>query len=63
MILVAHRLSTLLETDRIFVFDEGRVVEAGTYEELVHRGGAFTELVRSASEGIPEDEEQLVEAA
>jgi ATP-binding cassette, subfamily B, bacterial len=63
VILVAHRLSTLLETDKIFVFDEGRVVEAGTYEELVNRGGAFTELVRSASEGIPEDEGQLVEAA
>ena len=60
VILVAHRLSTCSTTDRIFVFDEGRVVETGTYDELVHRGGAFAELVRSASEGIPDE---LVEAA
>ena len=48
VILVAHRLSTLRDADRIFVFDEGRVVETGTYDELVHRGGAFAELVHSA---------------
>jgi ATP-binding cassette subfamily B protein len=48
VILVAHRLSTLLETDRILVFDQGRVVESGTYNELVRQGGVFTELVRSA---------------
>ena len=48
VILVAHRLSTLRDAGRIFVFDEGRVVETGTYDELVHRGGAFAELVHSA---------------
>lgn len=48
MILVAHRLSTLLNTDRIVVIDEGRVAEAGTYEELVERGGLFADLVQSA---------------
>ncbi len=48
VILVAHRLTTLLDTDRIFVFDEGRVVETGTYDELVFRRGVFAELVRSA---------------
>ena len=49
VILVAHRLSTLLDTDRIFVFDEGRVVETGDYDDLVARGGVFTELVHSAA--------------
>jgi ATP-binding cassette, subfamily B, bacterial len=49
VILVAHRLSTLLDTDRIFVFDEGRVVETGDYDDLVRRGGVFTELVHSAA--------------
>ena len=39
VILVAHRLTTLLDTDRIFVFDEGRVVETGTYDELVQHEG------------------------
>jgi ATP-binding cassette, subfamily B, bacterial len=48
VILVAHRLTTLRDADRILVFDEGRVVEVGTYTELVQRGGVFTELVRSA---------------
>ncbi|MHC5540126.1 ABC transporter ATP-binding protein, partial [Singulisphaera rosea] len=52
VILVAHRLTTLLDSDRIFVFDEGRVVETGTYGELVDRRGVFTELVRSATDGI-----------
>jgi ATP-binding cassette subfamily B protein len=54
VILVAHRLSTLLHTDRILVFDEGRIVESGPYDELVERGGVFTELVRSSGQGLPE---------
>jgi ATP-binding cassette subfamily B protein len=49
VILVAHRLTTLRNTDRIFVFDDGRVVETGTYDELVDGGGAFSDLVRSAA--------------
>jgi len=53
VILVAHRLSTLLDTDRIFVFDEGRVVETGDYDDLVARGGVFTELVHSAAGDAP----------
>jgi ATP-binding cassette subfamily B protein len=55
VILVAHRLSTLYDTDRIFVFDNGRVVEAGTYDELVSHGGVFNELVRSAEGEVPAD--------
>ena len=52
VILVAHRLSTLLDSDRILVFDGGRVVETGSFDELVLRGGTFAELVRSAEEGL-----------
>lgn len=48
ILLVAHRLSTLLYADRILVFDGGKIVETGTYDELVELGGVFTELVRSA---------------
>ena len=51
-ILVAHRLSTLRDADRIFVFDDGRVVEVGSYDELVCRDGVFAELVRSAEHGL-----------
>lgn len=51
-ILVAHRLSTLRDADRILVFNEGRVVEVGSYLELVQRGGLFRELVLSAENGL-----------
>ncbi len=47
VILVAHRLSTLRDADRILVFDTGRIVEEGTYDDLVQRGGVFANLVRS----------------
>jgi ATP-binding cassette subfamily B protein len=54
-ILVAHRLSTLRDADRIFVFDDGHIAEVGTYDELVQRGGVFTELVMSAENGLTAD--------
>lgn len=47
-ILVAHRLSTLRYCDRILVFNNGRIVETGTFEELVALNGLFAELVREA---------------
>jgi ATP-binding cassette subfamily B protein len=48
VILIAHRLSTLLDANRIFVFDSGRLVEEGPYNELVKRGGVFAGMVLSA---------------
>lgn len=48
VIMVAHRLTTLNETDCIFVFDQGRVVEQGAFDDLVAKNGVFAELVRSA---------------
>jgi ATP-binding cassette subfamily B protein len=62
-ILVAHRLSTLRDADRIVVFDEGRIVEVGTFEELVRKGGVFTELVLSAQNGSPDELPSMMEAA
>lgn len=44
-VLVAHRLSTVRAADRIVVIDDGRVVEDGTYEELMAREGLFARLV------------------
>lgn len=43
-IVVAHRLSTIRGADRIYVLEEGRLAESGTYEELIERGGVFTDL-------------------
>ncbi len=51
VIMVAHRLSTLNESDCIFVFDRGRVVEKGSHAELAQRDGVFAELLRSAEAG------------
>ena len=43
-VLVAHRLPTARRADRILVIDGGRVVEQGTHDDLVARGGAYGEL-------------------
>jgi ATP-binding cassette subfamily B protein len=51
-IIVAHRLSTLRDADRILVFQDGRILEVGTYDALVQQGGIFTQLVMSAENGI-----------
>jgi ABC-type bacteriocin/lantibiotic exporter with double-glycine peptidase domain len=45
-IVIAHRLSTIQNADRIFVFDGGKVMQAGTYAELAHVPGLFADLVR-----------------
>ena len=44
-IVVAHRLSTIRQCDRILVLDKGKIIEDGTYDELIAAGGFFSELV------------------
>jgi subfamily B ATP-binding cassette protein MsbA len=44
LIVIAHRLSTIRDADQILVMQEGRVVEAGSWDTLLARGGAFSEL-------------------
>lgn len=44
-IVIAHRLSTIKHCDRIIVLDKGKIIEDGSYEELVAKNGYFTELI------------------
>lgn len=53
---IAHRLSTLREMDRIIVMDRGRVIEDGTHEQLLHRGGVYADLWNHQAGGFLQDE-------
>lgn len=43
-VVIAHRLSTVIDADRIHVFEDGQVVETGTHDELVESGGLYADL-------------------
>ncbi len=46
MITIAHRLTTLKNTDRIFVFERGRIVQEGTFDSLANQEGLFQDFLR-----------------
>jgi ABC-type multidrug transport system fused ATPase/permease subunit len=48
IITIAHRINTILDSDRIVVLDRGRVVEFDTPAELINQGGHFFKLVKEA---------------
>jgi ATP-binding cassette subfamily B protein len=54
-IMIAHRLSTIVNADQIAVLDQGRLVERGTHDELLERGGLYADLWhRQAAEQLLE---------
>lgn len=47
LIVIAHRLSTIADADRIFVVDDGRIVEEGTHRQLLENGNLYSKMWKS----------------
>lgn len=52
MIMIAHRLSTVTDCDKIFVLNEGKIVEAGCHEELLERNGIYKKMYDEFNKSI-----------
>ena len=57
---IAHRLSTVRNADKIIVLEDGRITQSGTHEELVAKGGLYQELVELQVRGVEERERPLI---
>jgi subfamily B ATP-binding cassette protein MsbA len=55
LVVVAHRLSTVRDADRIYVLDEGRVVESGRHDSLLARRGRYSRLYAAQTGGVGAD--------
>src|SRR5256885_7536130 len=59
-IVIAHRLATVRRAEIIFVIDQGRIVEQGTHEELLDRGGLYSRLYELQFRGEETSPRELV---
>jgi ATP-binding cassette subfamily B protein len=46
-VLISHRVAAIKDADQILVLDEGKLVEQGTHQELLDKGGVYSELYRT----------------
>ena len=61
-ILISHRFSTVRHADRICVLEHGRVVELGTHDELMARGGRYRTMFDLQAQRFAEEEEAGLDA-
>ena len=66
VIAIAHRLSTIARMDRLIVLEQGRIVEQGTHDELLRRGGHYALLWKHQSGGflphdVPEEDVEVLD--
>ena len=63
-LVIAHRLSTVVDADVILVVEQGRIVERGTHDELLAAGGRYAELYERSTTSLARDlEPPLTDAA
>jgi ATP-binding cassette subfamily B protein len=52
VILISHRFSTVRTADRIHILDQGRILESGSHDELMARGGRYAEMYEVQARGF-----------